>query len=341
MTPPQPARPRQESPSTGIDTAIVIPVHNRCAVTLGCIRRLVSEGVFSWAHVMVVDDGSSDGTATEIAARFPDVELLRGNGQLWWTGAIALGMEAALARGADYIMWLNDDCTPIPGALRRLRDVSAQRSALVGGTCVLPGDEITIYGGLKRNGFAFDLVPYRSGGIESCDALSGNLVCMPARLVRAIGLPDARGLPHAIGDLDYGLRAGRAGWPVLVVHDAKAEAVPNTWDNHASWLLGHIAVLEIWRSAWRKRSYGYFPTQWVFFRRYWGWRGGVHALWLLAKRVPILLIRLMVPQAWLRKIWSRRSSVWQEEQRLRKALAAAQARASTVSLPIDPEKSRS
>lgn len=309
--------------------AIIIPVRNRRAVTLACLRRLADDGVFNWATILVVDDGSTDGTTSAVQAEFPEAQVLRGDGNLWWTGAIALGMSTALAEGAEFIFWLNDDCAPAPGALRRLREIAAKRHALAGGVCLLPGGTTVVYGGLRRRGFAFDLASLRPGAIEPCDALSGNMVCMPATLARHIALPDARRMPHAIGDVDYALRAGLAGWPVLVVHDATAEATPNAWDNHASWLLGDIPIADIWLNAWRKRSYGYFPAQWFFFTRHWGMRGAVHALWLLLKRLPIMLVRLMVPRSWLRRLWSHRSAAWQEEQRLRASLASS---------PSDPGK---
>lgn len=305
------------------DSALIVPVHNRRTVTLACLERLHRDGVPAWCQIVVVDDGSIDGTAEAIAKDFPAVSVLHGDGNLWWTGGIAVGMRHSLTLGVRFILWLNDDCAFRPGALTYLRATAEARRAMVGGTCLIPGSHTVVYGGLRRRGFAFDLVTYIPGAIEHCDALSGNLVCFPIALVESIGLPDAKGLPHAIGDLDYGLRASAAGWPVLVAHDATADASPNQWDNHASWLLSDIPIRTIWLSAWSKRSYGYFPTQWVFLRRHWGWRGAVHAIWQLVKRVPIMGIRCFVPQRILRRAWSRRSTAWQEEQILRTALASS------------------
>lgn len=303
------------------DSALIIPVHNRVKITVACLERLHGDQVHRWSHIVVVDDGSTDGTAEAITRDFPAVTVLRGDGNLWWTGAIAAGMAHARELGIRFMLWLNDDCACRPGSLARLRATAEAQRAIVGGTCLIPGSHLVVYGGLKRRGYAFDLVPWRSGSIVPCDALSGNLVCFPTALVDAIGLPDAKRLPHAIGDIDYSLRASAAGWPVLVNHDAEAEASPNHWPNHASWLLSDLPISEIWLSAWKKQSYGYFPTQWVFLTRYWGWRGGVHAIWQLVKRLPIMAIRLVVPQPLLRRAWGNRSAAWQAEQRLRAALA--------------------
>lgn len=299
------------------DTTLLIPVHNRRATTLTCLRRLREQGVFDWGRVVVIDDGSSDGTAAAVRTEFAEATVIAGDGTLWWTGAIAAGMREAVQTGATFVLWLNDDCAPRPEALRRLRTTAQERQAVVGGTCVLPGSDEVVYGGLRRRGFSFELLRWHPGKVEDCDALSGNLVCLPVDLVRRIGLPDARQLPHGFGDIDYTLRARAAGWPVLVDHGAVAEAVPNSWANYSSWLLSDFPLLEIWRSAWRKGSYGYFPAQLAFFTRHWGARGAVHAVWLLLKRIPIMLLRLVVPQRWLRRLWSDRSRAWQEEQRLR------------------------
>lgn len=306
-----------------IDSAIIIPVHNRSAVTLACLERLAADDVSKWAQILVIDDGSVDGTADAIREKFPLVKVLSGNGNLWWAGSISLGMEFALNAGFDYVCWLNDDCSPAPGALRKLRDISGEQGAMAGGVCLLPDTEMVVYGGLRRRGYAFDLVVYRPDIVEHCDALSGNLVCLPIGLVRQIGLPDALHMPHAIADIDYALQAKRAGWPVLVVHGAIATAQPNNWQNHSSWLLSDLTIRDIWQSAWRKSSYGYFPTLWYFFHRHWGLRGAAHAVWLLLKRLIIIPIRLFVPQKWLHRIWANRSEAWQAEQRLRNALAGA------------------
>jgi len=39
-------------------------------------------------QVIIVDDGSSDRTAEEVAENYPEVTILEGDGNLWWTGAI-------------------------------------------------------------------------------------------------------------------------------------------------------------------------------------------------------------------------------------------------------------
>ena len=101
-----------------MQTAVVIPVHNRREVTLRCLKCLETDGVFTWASALIVDDGSTDGTADGVRARHPAVVVLAGDGNLWWGGAIRRGMEYAYREGADCVLWLNDDGLPEPGTLR-------------------------------------------------------------------------------------------------------------------------------------------------------------------------------------------------------------------------------
>jgi GT2 family glycosyltransferase len=108
--------------------AVVIPVHNRRAISLACLERLrqVPQESFE-LKLYVVDDGSSDGTAVSIREAFPEVRLLQGDGSLWWSGAMNLGMEAALQDGAEYLLSLNDDTSFEPGLLPALLLVASRR----------------------------------------------------------------------------------------------------------------------------------------------------------------------------------------------------------------------
>jgi GT2 family glycosyltransferase len=302
-----------------VDTAIIIPVHNRRETTLRCLRALQSDGVFAWATIYVVDDGSTDGTAAAIQQEFPAARVLRGTGDLWWTGAIELGMKTAREDGADYFLWLNDDACPEPGACARLRKSSEQQRGLVTGQCFVDtAGGPPVYGGLRRRGMEFEVADIAGMEPTPVDATSGNFVCLPRAVVDKIGYPDGSELPHAFGDLDYTRRAQAAGFPVLADPAARATCAPNAWVNHASWLLSDIPLTEIWRGLGQKSSYAYAPSHARFLTRHFGYVGFAYWAWTFFKRVPITVLRLLVPQRWLRRIWGRHSPAWQAEQRLRR-----------------------
>src|SRR5690242_10015115 len=89
---------------------VVVPVHNRAALTERFLECLAAQ-TFREFVVIVVDDGSTDGTSQLIRDKFPQVLLIQGDGNLWWTGAINRGIRQALldACANDAVLIINDD----------------------------------------------------------------------------------------------------------------------------------------------------------------------------------------------------------------------------------------
>jgi GT2 family glycosyltransferase len=198
---------------------LIIPIHNRRETTLNCLRHLRVNGDLANLDAIVVDDGSTDGSEQAVRAEFPEVQILRGNGELWWTGAVALGMQHAFFNGAEAVCWLNDDCLPAAGTLRRLTEAClASPEKVVAPACfdATTGEPVSnAFIGRKR------VAP----GPATCaaDGLSGFCVALPRAVWMKIGLPDARHFPHYYGDNAYTLLARRAGFPVLVLGEGRAE----------------------------------------------------------------------------------------------------------------------
>ena len=131
--------------------AIIIPVHNRREVTLRCLRSLHAPRLPADFAVIVVDDGSTDGTAAAIAAEFPGVMIEAGDGQLYWTGGIVQGMKRALIEGAQFLFWLNDDCLPEAGALQRmLRHLEENPRTICGASCFVKGESEPVQTGFVQ-----------------------------------------------------------------------------------------------------------------------------------------------------------------------------------------------
>ncbi len=88
-------------------TAVVLSWNGR-EHTLACLRSLerVAYEPFS---VLVVDNGSTDGSADAVAAEHPDVTLVRLPENLGFAGGMNAGIRAALDEGADAVVTLNND----------------------------------------------------------------------------------------------------------------------------------------------------------------------------------------------------------------------------------------
>ena len=87
---------------------IIIPVFNRKKFTEECLLSLRKQTNTNF-KVIIVDDGSTDGTSEMIEKDFPEVILLKTKGDLFWTAATNLGIQHALDQQAKFIMTLNND----------------------------------------------------------------------------------------------------------------------------------------------------------------------------------------------------------------------------------------
>ena len=220
--------------------AIVIPVHNRRAFTRTCLEHLSRQTVQRF-QVVVIDDGSSDGTGDMIHSEFPEVVVLRGDGHLWWTGATNLGVTWALHRGFGYILTLNDDTLPGPGFVESM--LAAARKvpgALIGAYSVDAGTGRPIFGGEHTNWItAFDhnlLDDAANGrsGLLQVSHYAGRGLLIPAEVFRRIGLFDSKHFPHYLADYDFTHHANRRGYPIFCSYASVLDIYPGASGNAAN-----------------------------------------------------------------------------------------------------------
>ncbi|MDQ3136742.1 MAG: glycosyltransferase family 2 protein [Gemmatimonadota bacterium] len=82
-------------------------------------------------RVIVVDNGSTDGSLAKLEARWPDVVALDAGSNLGFSGGNNLGIRDALAAGADHVLLLNNDAQLLPGALGELLAALAEAGPAV------------------------------------------------------------------------------------------------------------------------------------------------------------------------------------------------------------------
>lgn len=207
--------------------AVLMTCHNRCSKTLACLEALSQNhlpGEYS-LDVFVVDDGSTDGTEQAVRERYPHVNIIKGDGSLYWNGGMRVAFAAGMERGFDYYLWLNDDTllysTAIETLINTSRDLQAKqgKSAIVVGSTQDANDGRLTYGGVirpsKRKATTFALVTPCDVPVE-CETMNGNCVLIPSEVAQGVGNMEPK-FAHAMGDLDYGLRARQVGFSVWMM----------------------------------------------------------------------------------------------------------------------------
>jgi GT2 family glycosyltransferase len=221
-------------------TEIIIVNWNNRRETLECLeavgKQLPSTGEVT---VTVVDNGSTDGSASAIAARHPHVKLFALTENRGFTG----GLAAALAgSSADHVIFLNNDAVPEPGwldALTGAMNAAPQDVVSVGGKIVdMTGTLIDFIGGVMtfdghafQNGFRERLGSREepASGAELLFACGGNMISRRAPLMALGGFDDD--YFAYLEDVDFGWRTWIAGYRVLFEPRAVVRHASSTTSN--------------------------------------------------------------------------------------------------------------
>lgn len=207
---------------------IIIPVHNRVKLTHDCLFSLGRQTRMDFT-IVVVDDGSTDGTSEMVESLFPKVVLLHGDGNLWWSGATNVGVQYAYDRGAGYIMTLNDDVTATDDFVEKMLFWAERKpDALLGAVALDHATGKLIYGGeiidwkLAGHTKLIDLLKAEEQhGLHEVTHLPGRGLLIPAEVFNKIGLFDAHRFPQAVADNDFTHRAIRSGYKAFCNYDAR------------------------------------------------------------------------------------------------------------------------
>jgi GT2 family glycosyltransferase len=249
---------------------VIIPVYNRLEMTKSIVACLRAQKVREPLHIIVVNDGSSDGSA-EWLAKQDDIEILGGDGSLFWGGAVDLALRhlALKAAAQDWVLLLNNDTTVSPDFVQCLLDAAqAHAPAAIGSVIRDQSDSATLLSiGPRVDAWRIsvsDLLIEKQASLISesvveVDALSGRGVLFPLASLMAAGGMRPRILPHYLADYELSVRVRKCGWRLLVAANA---AVYSTTD------YGNLKPMpSLWATMFSIRSPKYLPSLVAF---WWG-----------------------------------------------------------------------
>ncbi len=192
--------------------AALITCHNRKEKTINCLNSFHDAIDFVRDEIkfdiFLVDDGSTDGTSDEVHAKYPTINIINGNGNLYWNRGMNLAWETAAKNNYDFYLWLNDDVILHHSGIENIiADSHAKNDrAIIAGACQSKNGDVT-YSGYNSNKKK-KIKP--NGYIQHCDYFNGNLVLIPSLVFEKLGFLDPI-YHHAQGDFDYGYRAKKVG----------------------------------------------------------------------------------------------------------------------------------
>lgn len=202
---------------------ILLPVHNRRDTTVRFVEALRRQ-TWSEFHLILIDDGSTDGTADAIRTVWPAVEVVTGTGEWWWAGALDQGCAYLQRTGIadeDGLLLINDDVAIAPDFLARaLSEFAGTRDTLLLARQVdaVTGAEIDHGGGVHADLHHLRFAAARTPGEVNCLPTRG--LFLRWRDVRRTGgfRPDR--LPHYLSDYEFTLRAARKGLTLRIAREA-------------------------------------------------------------------------------------------------------------------------
>lgn len=221
---------------------IIIPVFNRQEFTRKCLISLEKQK-YQRFQIIVVDDGSTDGTREMLLNEFEKIIRIEGSGDLWWAGATNAGVKYVIENlkpeKSDYILTLNNDLEVNANYLDSLV-IASQNNApcLVGSICLdfdfknrvddmgCKWNKYTAkYSHLKNTyGEDYDLLISKTKRYFECDMLSGRGVLIPIEVFDTIGYFDNVSFPQYAADNDFSIRTKNQGYRLIISSDSPVYA---------------------------------------------------------------------------------------------------------------------
>jgi len=222
-------RRRFEPKSLDPGISLIIPTRDGRDLLAAMLPRVMDDLLHHTAEIIVVDNGSSDDTATFLRDEYPSIDIESSPSPLSFAEAVNRGIQVARY---SHVVLLNNDMQIVAGFFEALRDVFDREPNLFCATAQIffpegqrreetglcfwspdPGDDFPVYCAEPGEGEDGTPVLYGSGGCSMYETAK----------LRELGGFDEIYRPAYVEDLDIGYRGWMRGWPTVFCAGAQVE----------------------------------------------------------------------------------------------------------------------
>jgi GT2 family glycosyltransferase len=206
--------------------SIVVLNWNGYEVTRECLASL-SAIDYPNREIVLVDNGSADGSPDRLAAGFPGITLIRNKENLGFTGGNNVGIRRALEENTDYVLLLNNDTVVAPNFLSELirAGEADPRVGLLNPKILYfepsnriwyAGGSFSIWKGIASHRGTREVDCGRYDSPEEVTFITGCALLIKSEVIRKVGLLDDC-LFYTCEDTDWTIRSLDAGYKALYV----------------------------------------------------------------------------------------------------------------------------
>jgi GT2 family glycosyltransferase len=209
--------------------ALIIPSYNNKNDLCECIESIKQSNYVNY-KIIVIDDGSIDGTSETISEKYPEVILLRGDGNLWSTASINWGIKKSIEIKCDCIIILDNDLVIAPDFIKVLVDsiIENGKSIIVPKVLQYFDKQRLECAGYYKRKLGLEVLGIGEGELDNGQYNQTKLIPCAETIMTVktadfedLGLQDEVNMPLYAADLDFTWRAHNKGYKII--YEPKAE----------------------------------------------------------------------------------------------------------------------
>ena len=252
--------PREAGPDRKV--YILLPVHNRKSITGEFVRCLKAQRYGNY-HLVLIDDGSTDGTDAMVREQIANLTVIKGVGRWWWGGSLQQGylwLRDQETHDHDVVLIMNDDTEFEADFLERGLEIlrNHPRSFLLA-QCYSRSTGALLDSGVHADWRRLTFLQAEKPEDINCLSTMGLFIQAPDFF--SVGGFHPKLLPHFTSDYEFTIRAHGKGFSLITDPSLRLWLKEETTWNRD---IGQEPFFAFLRLFFSKRS-AYNPVMWTFF----------------------------------------------------------------------------